>query len=120
MTLERLELRRVSLPLVRPFRTSFGTQTERDVLLIRATVDGVDGWGECVAGAVPDYSSEYTAGAQLVIEQFLGSRLLDADQVTAATVTSTLAGIDDSSAAAPFWVSHSKTALSTVAVSAGD
>jgi len=94
VTVEQIELRRISLPLVRPFRTSFGIQTERDVLLIRATVDGVDGWGECVAGAVPDYSSEFTAGAQLVIEQFLAPRLLAADHVTAATVSSTLGGID--------------------------
>ncbi len=33
-TLERVELRRISLPLVSPFRTSFGVQTDRDVLLV--------------------------------------------------------------------------------------
>ena len=31
-----LELRRVAMPLVAPFRTSFGTEHSRDVLLIRA------------------------------------------------------------------------------------
>ncbi|CAN5544794.1 hypothetical protein BH18ACT1_BH18ACT1_12160 [soil metagenome] len=57
MKVEELELRRIVLPLVTPFRTSFGVQNERDVLLVRARVDGVDGGGECVAGMVPNYSS---------------------------------------------------------------
>ena len=37
--IDRIELRRISLPLVRPFRTSFGVWTERDILLAR--VEGV-------------------------------------------------------------------------------
>ena len=36
MKLRGIELRRVSMPLVSPFRTSFGTETERDVLLVKA------------------------------------------------------------------------------------
>ena len=35
MKLEGVELRRIRLPLVAPFRTSFGTETERDMLLVR-------------------------------------------------------------------------------------
>ncbi|MEY2436733.1 MAG: o-succinylbenzoate synthase, partial [Acidimicrobiaceae bacterium] len=35
MKLEAVELRRIQLPLVTPFRTSFGTQTDRDVLLVK-------------------------------------------------------------------------------------
>ena len=37
-----IELRRVAMPLRTPFRTSFGTELDRDVLLVRAegTVDG--------------------------------------------------------------------------------
>ena len=36
MKLVGVELRRIGLPLVAPFRTSFGTQTQRDILLLRA------------------------------------------------------------------------------------
>ena len=47
-----------------PFRTSFGTETDRDVLLIRVTGDdGSIGWGECVAQADPTYSAEYVEAA---------------------------------------------------------
>ena len=36
MKIEGFELRRVAMPLVSPFRTSFGTQTARDILLVKA------------------------------------------------------------------------------------
>jgi len=53
-----VELCRVALPLVTPFRTSFGVEQDRDVLLVRAVTDRTEGWGECVAAAEPRYSSE--------------------------------------------------------------
>ena len=49
MKLESLELLRASLPLVSPFRTSFGTQTTRQVLLVHVTTAESEGWAECVA-----------------------------------------------------------------------
>ena len=49
MKLERLELRRIALDLVTPFRTSFGVEVHRDILLLHVTTDRGDGWGECVA-----------------------------------------------------------------------
>jgi o-succinylbenzoate synthase len=73
------ELREIALPLVTPFRTSFGTQTSRRILLVRAEAerDGriVDGWGECVAGDEPTYSAEYVDDAALTITDQLVPRL---------------------------------------------
>jgi o-succinylbenzoate synthase len=66
-----VELRRVALPLVTPFRTSFGVERDRDVLLLRAVTDDAEGWGECVAAAEPRYSSEYADGAADVLRRFL-------------------------------------------------
>jgi O-succinylbenzoate synthase len=77
-TLERIELHRLEVPLVRPFETSFGRETVREVLLVRAVTDAGDGWGECVAGRDPFYSSEYVGGAASVIEQYLAPALLRA------------------------------------------
>jgi len=71
MKLTGLELRRVAMPLVAPFRTSFGTEHERDVLLVRAVTDQAEGWGECVAMSEPRYSSEYVDGAAEVIRRYL-------------------------------------------------
>jgi O-succinylbenzoate synthase len=65
------ELRRIAMPLVSPFRTSFGTEVARDVLVVRAASYDADGWGECVAMSEPLYSSEYVDGAAEVIRRFL-------------------------------------------------
>jgi O-succinylbenzoate synthase len=80
--------------LVRPFRTSFGTEVDRDILLVRVhTDDGADGWGECVAGQAPLYSSEYADGAEHVIRRHLLDRLADLADVSAASVAPALAAI---------------------------
>lgn len=73
--IEVVELRRIQLPLVTPFQTSFGTWTGRDVLLVRVVAGGTEGWGECVAGAEPLYSSEYTAACEDVTRAHLLPRL---------------------------------------------
>jgi o-succinylbenzoate synthase len=84
-TVGAVELVRIDLPLVRPFRTSFGLQTTRDVLLVRvATDDGVEGWGECVTTAAPVYSEEFTDGAALVLRDHLVPRLLADDRSVSA------------------------------------
>jgi o-succinylbenzoate synthase len=90
---QAIELRRLAVPLVRPFRTSFGTQTDRDVLLVRVLTDGADGNAECVALADPVYSSEYVAGAQAVITDHLAPRLFAAGEVTGRRVRSALGGV---------------------------
>ena len=93
MKIESVELRRVSMPLVSPFRTSFGTQHDRDVLLVRVRTAEAEGWGECVALREPVYSAEYVDGAQHVIERFLLPRLFAAGDVTAGQVDHLLAPI---------------------------
>ena len=92
MRIERLELRRVRLPLVAPFRTSFGTSSERDTFLLRLVSDsGHEGWAECGAEVDPLYSSEFLAGAELVIRDHLLPRLLAlGDRLTATAVAPAL------------------------------
>lgn len=95
-TIERVELRRIAMPLVSPFRTSFGSQTARDILLVRvdlADASGsiVEGWGECVALSEPSYSPEYVGGAQHVIVHHLLPRLMAAGPIEAADVSPALA-----------------------------
>jgi O-succinylbenzoate synthase len=71
VVLQGLELRRVAMPLVAPFRTSFGTEHTRDVLLVRAVTADAEGWGECVALSAPLYSAEYVDGAQAFITRYI-------------------------------------------------
>ena len=76
MKLEGVELRRIAMPLVAPFRTSFGTELDRQVVLVRVVAADAEGWGECVAAAQPLYSSEYADGAADVLRRFLVPALL--------------------------------------------
>ena len=92
MKIETVDLIRVGMPLVSPFRTSFGTQTTRDILLVHVTGPDSDGWGECVAMNEPAYSSEYVDGAHDVIKRFLVPRLLEQPDVTGEKVAPLLAG----------------------------
>jgi O-succinylbenzoate synthase len=88
---EAVELRRVNLPLVRDFRTSFGTESVREALVVRLFTSDGEGWGECVAGSEPLYSSEFVAGAWLTIRDHLAPRLFER-AVSAAEVAPLMAG----------------------------
>ena len=93
MKIAELELRTINLPLVRPFRTSFGTQTAREVLMLKLTsADGIIGWSECVALSEPVYSPEYVAGCLDLMKRFLIPTLLAAEDLRAETVAPLLLG----------------------------
>jgi O-succinylbenzoate synthase len=77
-----VELRVVRIPLVRPFRTSFGVEEEKECVLARVETDDAHGWGECVASPVPGYSAEFNAGALEALRAFLAPALLAAGDVT--------------------------------------
>ncbi|MEV7014176.1 enolase C-terminal domain-like protein, partial [Streptosporangium sp. NPDC051022] len=77
MKITGIELRRIAMPLVAPFRTSFGTETTRDILLLRAVTPEAEGWAECVAMSAPLYSPEYVDGAAEILRRFLIPALAD-------------------------------------------
>jgi o-succinylbenzoate synthase len=64
-------LQEIRMKLVAPFETSMERTEARRILLVQADVDGVTGWGECVAGESPYYSPETTDTAWLILRDFL-------------------------------------------------
>jgi O-succinylbenzoate synthase len=87
MKLQEFELRTIHLPLVRPFRTSFGTQTSREVLMVKVTNEnGTVGWAECVAMSDPLYSPEYVIGCLDLMKRFLIPALREKSSITAEDV----------------------------------
>lgn len=64
-------LREIRMPLVAPFHTSVDSTGERRIILVEADVDGVVGWGECVAGENPFYSPETTDTAWLILREYV-------------------------------------------------
>ena len=104
MHIESVELRELRIPLVSPFTTSFSTQYERNTLVMKVTgtADGPNGpvettgWGECGALSDPYYSAEYTAGARMILRDYLIPVLRQAQStgpLSAETVGHALAGI---------------------------
>ncbi|WP_326823305.1 o-succinylbenzoate synthase [Streptosporangium sp. NBC_01756] len=88
--LEGIEMRRLRLPLVSPFRTSFGTQTTKDVLILRAVTADAEGWGECVAAQHPLYASEYVGAAMITLRDFLVPALRDLPAIDVNLVSAAL------------------------------
>lgn len=88
MRIAHAELRWVRMPLVAPFRTSFGTSYDRDTIVLRMVTDeGAEGWAECGAEIDPLYSEEWLDGVELVLRDHLLPRLVAlGDEVTAARV----------------------------------
>jgi O-succinylbenzoate synthase len=79
MRIDAIFMRELRLPLVQPFQTSFGTTTERRILLVELRGEGLVGWGECVAGEHPFFSDETVDTAWLVMQQELAPLLAIAD-----------------------------------------
>lgn len=90
VTLEGVEFRVLHMPLVSPFRTSFGTESLREVIVVRALTSDGEGWGEVVTQAAPLYSSEYTQGAWDASIRFLAPALLDAGSLAPEAVAPAL------------------------------
>jgi len=76
MKIEAITLREIRMPLVHFFETSFGRTTARRILLVKLHAQGVDAWGECVAGEHPYYSEESIDTAWQVITSELAPALI--------------------------------------------
>jgi len=87
MKLKEIELRVIHLPVVRLVRTSFGTQTSREVLMVKVVNEnGTTGWAECVAMSEPLYSPEYVSGCLDLMKKFLIPALKSKPDITAEDV----------------------------------
>ena len=80
MRLDRIDLRIVRLPMVRPFRTSSSTKDHIQHILVRVqTRDGTVGWGECASPADPYYCPETTETCWHILKDFLAPAVLGRD-----------------------------------------
>ncbi len=79
MTIDRLDIRLLRLPLVRYFETSFARSYDRMFVLVTVHGEGAQGWGEAVAEHDPYYSSETTETVWHVVTEFLAPLVLGRD-----------------------------------------
>jgi o-succinylbenzoate synthase len=76
MRIERIDLKIVRLPLVRPFQTSSSRKEHLDHILVRIDADGVVGWGECASPSDPYYCAETTETCWHILRDFLAPMVL--------------------------------------------
>lgn len=79
MKLHSLTLHHLSMPLVAPFETSFGRETERECILVTLQSEGLTGYGECVASREPGYNYETTGTAWHILKEFIAPLILGRD-----------------------------------------
>ena len=81
MTITRIQLFDLSLPLIEPFVISGGTMRERrSLVVVLHDAEGHRGYGESPPFELPFYSEETTASARHLLEHVLIPRLLGAEQ----------------------------------------
>lgn len=72
MKIKQVILRHLKLDLLEPFTTSFGTEYDRDFILVEAiSDDGISGWAESVAMLDPLYNEETLKTNWHILEDYL-------------------------------------------------
>src|ERR1043165_10245797 len=79
MKIDSITLHHISMPLVAPFETSFGRETDRECVLIILQAEGLTGYGECVATRDPGYNYETAGTAWHILKDFVAPLLLEQD-----------------------------------------
>ncbi len=93
MKIDSLTLHHISMPLVAPFETSFGRETDRQCVIIALQADGFTGYGECVATRDPGYNYETTGTAWHILKDFIAPLILGEDVLDAADFQTRVEGI---------------------------
>ena len=93
MKIDSIILHHISMPLVSPFETSFGRETDRECILVEIKSEGMTGYGECVPSRDPGYNYETTGTAWHILKDFIVPLLLGQEVKDAADFQARVSGI---------------------------
>ncbi len=79
MKIESIIFHQIKMPLVSPFETSFGRETDRECIIVEIKSEGVTGYGECVATRDPGYNYETTGTVMHILSEFITPLILGKD-----------------------------------------
>ncbi len=79
MRIDAIEIYRVSMPLVYPFRTAFSDEDAIESILVRLRSGDAYGWGEASPWRAPLYSPEWGHAALAVVRDWLAPLILGRD-----------------------------------------
>ena len=74
--IDAIEIYRVSMPLVYPFRTAYGDDSAIESVLVKMTSGDHYGWGEASPMAAPAYSPEWAYGTFVMVRDWLAPQLV--------------------------------------------
>lgn len=77
MKIERIELHRVNMPLVKPFETSFGREDREVHIIVKIFADGLIGYGESPVGQTPGYAYETGETAWHIQSEFIAPAIIN-------------------------------------------
>lgn len=77
MKIKSLELRKIFLPFLSPFRTSGWIEDGNHAILVKVVSDDISGWGEAPVGLEPWYNEETTSTAWAIMTENLAPILLE-------------------------------------------
>ena len=93
MRIDAIVVRELRMRLKAPFETSFGTFSDRRVLLVELQSEGLTGWGEVTTMEAPLYNGETTDTAWSVLSDFLVPTVVGKSVDAAAELPSLLRSI---------------------------
>jgi o-succinylbenzoate synthase len=71
MKIERIEIRKIFLPFIKPFTTSGWTENGNHSVIVRIDMKGLTGWGEAPVGLMPFYNEETAGTAWVIMKEIL-------------------------------------------------
>jgi O-succinylbenzoate synthase len=84
MQIDRIDLYRVAMPLLSPWRTAYGEDSVIESVLVKMTSGNQAGWGEASPLAAPTYSPEWAGGVFQVMRTWLAPLLVGRDVASGA------------------------------------
>lgn len=89
--IDAIEIYRLNMPLVYPFRTAYGSDDAVASVLVKLVSGDGYGWGESQPFRFPTYCPEYSAGVFLTLREVFGPALLGREIDTSENVHALLA-----------------------------
>lgn len=93
MRIDAIDLYRVAMPLIYPFRTAFGNDDTIESVLVGLRSGNHIGWGESAPWRYPAYSPECAAAQFLIARDFIAPRILGQDIASGPDLQDRLAAI---------------------------
>src|SRR5690349_4575904 len=73
---DRVDIHHVAMPLLQPWRTSYGRDDAIHSVLVRVASGDAQAWGEATPFERPEYCSEWAAGSLDVLRSCLAPALI--------------------------------------------